>query len=43
VRDVLLDGGSDVNIISESLRKKLRLKKPKLAPFVVKVVNQRKV
>ncbi len=28
VRDVLLDNGSSVNIIFESLRKKLKLKKP---------------
>lgn len=31
-----------VNIISESL-KKLGLRKPKLAPFVVKMANQKKV
>jgi hypothetical protein len=43
VRDVLLDGGSDVNIISESLRKKLGLKKPKPTPFVVKMVDQKNV
>jgi hypothetical protein len=42
VRDVLLDGGFDVNI-SKSLRKKLGLKKPKTTPFVVKVVDQRNV
>jgi hypothetical protein len=35
IRDVLLDGGSYVNIISKSLRKKLGLGKPQLAPFVV--------
>ncbi len=28
VRNVLLDGGSNVNIISESLKKKLKLKRP---------------
>jgi hypothetical protein len=43
VRDVLLDGGSDVTIISESLRKKLGLKKPKPAPFIVKMVDQKNV
>jgi hypothetical protein len=32
-----------VNIISKSLRKKLGLKKPKPAPFVVRMVDQRKV
>ncbi len=42
VRDVLLDGESGVNIISKSLRKKLGLRKPKLAPFVVKMANHRK-
>jgi hypothetical protein len=39
VRDVLLDGGSDVNIIFESLKKKLGLKKPKPTPFVIKMAN----
>ncbi len=39
VRDVLLDNGSNVNIISKSLRKKLGLRKPKLAPFVVRMAN----
>ncbi len=28
VRNLLLDGGSNVNIISESLKKKLKLKRP---------------
>jgi hypothetical protein len=37
VRDVLLDGRYSVNIISNSLRKKLGLRKPKLAPFVVRM------
>jgi hypothetical protein len=40
---VLLDGRSGVNIISESLRNKLRLKKLQLAPFVVCMANQHKV
>jgi hypothetical protein len=35
IRDVLLDDGFDVSIIFESLRKKLGLKTPQLAPFVV--------
>jgi len=35
VRDVLLDGGSNVNIISESLRKKFKLRNFQSAPFVV--------
>ncbi len=37
--NVLLDGGSDVNIIFENLRKKFGLRKPKLTPFVVKMAN----
>jgi predicted component of type VI protein secretion system len=41
--NVLLDEGSNVNIISESLRKKIKLRKPQLAPFVVRMVDQRKV
>jgi hypothetical protein len=36
VRDVLLDCGSDVNIISESLKKKLKLRNFQSAPFVVR-------
>jgi hypothetical protein len=43
IMDVLLDGGSGVNIISEHLQRKLGLKKPQLAPFMVKMTNQRKV
>jgi hypothetical protein len=43
IRDVLLDDGFDVNIISESLRKKLGLKRTQLAPLVVLMVYQRKV
>jgi hypothetical protein len=35
IRDVLLNNGSDVNIIFESLKKKLGLRRPKLTPFVV--------
>ncbi len=35
VRDVLLNGGSIVNIISKSLRKKFGLKRLQLIPFVV--------
>jgi hypothetical protein len=37
------DGGSDVNIIFESLKKKLRFKRPQSIPFMVRMVNQRKV
>jgi hypothetical protein len=43
VKNVLLDSGSNVNIISKSLRKKLGLNKPKPTPFVVRMVDQRKV
>jgi hypothetical protein len=43
IRDVLLDNRSNVNIIFKSLRKKFRLKKPKPAPFVVRMVDHRKV
>jgi hypothetical protein len=43
VRDVLLDGGSNVNIIFEGLRKKVGLKRPQSGPFVVRMVDQRKV
>jgi len=43
VKDVLLDNGYNVNIISESLRKKLGLKRPQSAPFVVRMAYQQKV
>ncbi len=43
VRDVLLDGGFNVIIIFESLKKKLKLRRPQLAPFVVWMVDQWKV
>ncbi len=43
VGDVLLDGGFGVNIISKSLRKKLRLRKLQPTSFVVCMVDQRKV
>ncbi len=39
MRDVLLNGKSNVNIIFESLKKKLVLRKPKLAPFTVRMSN----
>jgi hypothetical protein len=39
IRDVLLDGGSSVNVIFLSLKKKLGLKKPKLVPFVVMMAD----
>jgi hypothetical protein len=43
IKDVLLDGRSDVNIISKSLRNKLGLRKPQLASFIVCMANQWKV
>jgi hypothetical protein len=43
IRDVLLDGGFDVNIIFENLKKKLGLKRPQSIPFMVQMVDQRKV
>jgi hypothetical protein len=43
IRDVLLDGGSSVNIIFESLRRKLELSRLQSAPFVVRMVDQWKV
>jgi hypothetical protein len=39
VRNVILDDESGVNIIFESLRKKIGLRKPKLALFIVKMAN----
>jgi hypothetical protein len=43
IMDVLLDGGFGVNIIFEHLRRKLGLKKPQSALFMVRMANQRKV
>jgi hypothetical protein len=43
IMDVLLDGGSRIIIIFEHLQRKLGLKKPQLALFMVKMVDQRKV
>jgi hypothetical protein len=40
VRDVLLNGGFDVNIIFEKLRKKLKVKRFQLIPFVVQMADQ---
>jgi hypothetical protein len=39
---LLLDGGSGVNIISESLKMKLELRKLELFSFVVRMVDQKK-
>jgi hypothetical protein len=40
IEDVLLDGGFKVNIITEQLRLKLGLLKPKLAPYNLRMANQ---
>jgi len=37
---VLLDGGSRVNIITEQLKLRLGLPKPKLAPYNLRKANQ---
>jgi hypothetical protein len=37
---MLLNGGSNVNNILESLRKKLGLKRPQLGPFVIMMVDK---
>ncbi len=40
MRDVLLDGGSGVNIFSKSLKKKLgSMKKPQPTPFAIMMVD----
>jgi hypothetical protein len=40
IEDVLLDGGSKVNIIIEQLKLKLGFLKPKLAPYDLRMANQ---
>jgi hypothetical protein len=40
VEDVLLDGGSSVNIITEDLKENLGLPIPNLAPYTIKMVDQ---
>ena len=39
VDDVLLDGGSEINVITEEERRRLGLPKPSLAPFNLKMAN----
>jgi hypothetical protein len=39
VEDVLLDGGSKVNIITKNLCKKLGLPTPRLAPYILRMTN----
>ena len=43
VPNALIDGGSGVNIIKDTLRKKLGFKKIEPAPFTIKMADQRKV
>jgi hypothetical protein len=43
IMDVVLDGGSKVNIIFEHLWRKLGLKRPQSMPFMEKMANQRKI
>ncbi len=43
IMNVSLDGGYRINIISEHLQRKLGLKKPQSTPFMVRMVDQRKV
>jgi hypothetical protein len=43
VPNALINGGSGVNIITDTLRKKLGLKKIEAAPFTIKMADQRKV
>jgi len=40
IEDVLLDGGSGVNIIPKQLRLRLGLPKPKITPYNLKMVDQ---
>jgi hypothetical protein len=40
VDDVILDGGNGVNIITEQLRDRLRLPKPKPTPYNLQMANQ---
>jgi hypothetical protein len=40
IEDVLLDGGSRVNIVTEQLRLRLGLPKPKLAPYNLRMTDQ---
>ncbi len=40
IEDVLLDGGTSVNIIIENLKTKLGLPKPKPAPYHLRLIDQ---
>jgi hypothetical protein len=43
VPNALIDGGSGMNIITDTLRRKLGLKKIEPAPFTIKMADQKKV
>jgi hypothetical protein len=43
IMDVLLDGDYGIKIISKHLQRKLGFKKPHLAPFMVRMIDHRKV
>ncbi len=40
VEDVLIDGGTSVNIITKNLKTKLGLPKPRLVPYHLKMANE---
>jgi hypothetical protein len=40
IKDVLLDGGFGINMITRQMRLKLGLLKPKLAPYNMRMVDQ---
>jgi hypothetical protein len=40
IKDVLLDGGSRANIVTEKLRVQLGLSKPKPTPYNLRMANQ---
>jgi len=40
IEDVLLDGGATINIITENLKTKLGLPKPRLTPYHLRMANQ---
>jgi hypothetical protein len=40
VEDVLLNGGTSVNIITKNFKTKLGLPKPRLVPYQLRMVNQ---
>ncbi len=38
-KDVLIDGGANVNIITKNIKTKLGLPKPRLAPYHLKMID----